>query len=249
VVIMFQLNKKKYIFTAAVLLFFTVTASMADGQPVIKAVNGTSVATIVIDPGHGGHDRGAVGLEGTTEKDVTLVLARLIAAELKPRYNILLTRTGDYQVSAGERIAVANNNRADLFISLHVGGGFSKSHNAVSVYFLNAGHNKGRNYEPFFSGTDIPVDRPCLVWDEAHYRHYRLSKAFADLMKQSCIKAFRNCCRVKTGDIAVLKGADMPAVMVEIGCLSSPFWEKQFRDHGRLLVVSNMICEAIQRLP
>lgn len=220
-------------------------AFIAAGQDLVPAAN-SAVGSIIIDPGHGGYDHGAIGFEGSAEKYVTLALARLTASRLSPRYRVLLTRTGDYQVDAADRIALANHNHADLFISLHIGGGFSKQHGAVTVYYLNAETDQDRSAAAF-PGTEVSFANSYVVWDEAHHGRHRPGKAFADIMEQACRDVFGNCCRVKAGRSYILQGANMPAVMVEIGCLNNPFWEKQFRNPERLAVMSNMIGAAIER--
>ena len=88
------------------------------------------VKTIVIDPGHGGEEAGAKGAKGTLEKAVTLSVARRLKSALEARLGarVLLTRVSDGAVGPDERAAVANNNKADLFISLHANASLRKSH-------------------------------------------------------------------------------------------------------------------------
>src|SRR5204863_6418640 len=83
-----------------------------------------SIRTITVDPGHGGDDEGVKGAAGAKEKDLTLSVARRLKAALEGRLGIriILTRDDDRNVPIDERTAVANNNKADLFISLHANG-------------------------------------------------------------------------------------------------------------------------------
>jgi len=240
---MHRFNIKKIVFIIAVGFLFSGDADILAGQDLIAARH-KPVRIIVIDPGHGGSDHGVIGREGTAEKDVTLALARLAAVELRPRYQVLLTRTGDYKTDIADRIAMANHHHADLFLSLHVGGGFSIKYGGITVYSLNA-PDEHRRSDSDFSLADISVGRSATAWDGVHYDHHRLGKAFAKVIKQSCRKVLGDPGQVKSDRIAVLQGADMPAVMLEIGCLTNPAWEKRFRNPDRLSVMSDMICRAI----
>ena len=88
----------------------------------VSSVFGLEVRTIVIDPGHGGKDPGAIGTLGTMEKDIVLDIAKGLKDSLQKRggYNVLLTRDEDKTMSLSERVDFANAANADLFISLHV---------------------------------------------------------------------------------------------------------------------------------
>ena len=241
-------------------LFFMLAAMITvmlftDG--VLKAADNDTTAAgsgpvIVIDPGHGGLDTGGVGSGGLREKAVTLTLARQIADTLTPGYRVILTRTGDYAVDAADRVAVANHNQADLFVSLHVGGGFAPHQGAMTVFVLKAAPAASENVSPL-SPRGVSVDAPCLFWDNAQDNHHRRSLAFAEILIRGCHQAQGLTGRVNNEPVAALQGADMPAVMVEIGCLSNSFWEKQFMQPDRLAAFSNMICLAIseffQRTP
>ncbi len=229
------MNRRWLIFITVAVQIFVVRVSFASG-----------LRTIVIDPGHGGYDSGAKGPEGTTEKDVTLALARLIASQMEGRYRVLLTRTGDYQIKTADRVAKANHDHADLFLSIHVGGGFSIKNNTITVYW--PGGESGSDQKPkAYTITDFSGEYPAVVWGEAQQDHHRLSKAFAEILGQECRNVFGKCSRVKSGQINVLEGADMPAAMIEIGCMVNPSWEKQFRDPDRMVIMSDMITSAIER--
>ena len=238
-----RLNRQLAFFLALV-AFLCVPGPGKSVEHDSPAMKNRPVRTIVIDPGHGGSDSGVIGPEGTTEKSVTLALARLIASQLQSRYRVLLTRTGDYQVSVDDRIAVANHNRADLYLSLHVGGGFSRQCNPVTIFFLSTEDDSDINPDNY-NITDFPVHPPVVNWDEAYYDHQRLGKAFADILGQSCRRAFGKSIQVKSNKIAVLEGADMPSVMIEMGCLANPDWDRQFRDSDRIVAISSVISEAI----
>ena len=113
------------------------------GQPPVPALPEPvfptpGVKTIVIDPGHGGDEAGAKGAKGTLEKAVTLSVARRLKSSLEARLGarVLLTRVSDGAVGPDERAAVANNNKADLFISLHANASLRKSASGAQVFYL-----------------------------------------------------------------------------------------------------------------
>ncbi len=97
------------------------------------------IKMIVIDPGHGGNDTGAIGPRGLREKNLTLAIAKLLKVELKKRIDadVVLTRTSDKYLDLYERTDIANNLDADLFISVHVNAAYRKGAKGVETFFLN----------------------------------------------------------------------------------------------------------------
>lgn len=242
---MLRFNLKKIVLWPVIALLAAVVVNPSLSEELTPAET-RPLRTIVIDPGHGGHDNGAVGPGGTAEKDVTLTLAMMTAKALGPLYQVVLTRTGDYQVEPADRVAMANSSQADLFISLHVGGGFSMQCDGVTVFFLNAEFDQVQNALDAAAQAS-PDTRAFVRWDEAHFSHYRFSRAFANILEQTCREVLQMDCRVKNDQVAVLEGVNHPAVMLEIGCLANPVWEDRFRNKDRLQVTAEMIAGAIGR--
>ena len=111
--------------------------------PVLLPETPSGKRVIVIDPGHGGTETGAAGKDGTLEKDITLSIARKLKAVLENNSStrVILTRDGDQLVPLDDRTALANNNKADLFISIHLNStlrGTGKG--AETVFSFSAGH-------------------------------------------------------------------------------------------------------------
>ena len=119
------------------------TEGGAEGDPDLPALADlalpSTVRAVAIDAGHGGADVGTRGPEGTLEKDVTLGVARKLRAAIQRRLGlrVVLTRAGDADVSLDERAAIANNNRADLFISLHANASMREDAAGAEVYYLS----------------------------------------------------------------------------------------------------------------
>ena len=99
---------------------------------------GLKVRRVIIDPGHGGHDTGAIGKNGTREKDITLAISQKLAEELKERgLEVILTREDDHYVRLEDRAQFANESRGDLFISIHCNSAASSKLHGVETYTLN----------------------------------------------------------------------------------------------------------------
>ncbi len=170
---------------------------------------------IVIDPGHGGTNEGAIGVAKIHEKHLTLQIALLLADRLRkamPDTEIILTRQRDQALSLGERIDIANRAKADLFLSLH----FNSSNNPEAIGF-----------ESFWVGqfweSDMRRDG-VEITDEIRAQRERAG-ALGERMAQSFNRAMRHRFTVldrgvKPGDYTVLTRAEVPAVVIEMGFLS-----------------------------
>ena len=179
----------------------------------------SQAAVIVLDPGHGGNDSGAGRGSEFAEKQFTLALAQEIASLLAARHRIELTRTADIQMAPADRAAVANHLRADLMISLHAAVAPFCSDRTAAVYY----HNDERLSIPF--GTSVQgnsdvsdTDRP--VWAKLQVRHQHQSQYLATALKRALgeSEAFDSV-TVSGVPLVPLMGADLPAVLVEVGCI------------------------------
>lgn len=180
--------------------------------------------TIVLDPGHGGYDNGARGLDGTLEKTVTLNFVRILAEELKKTYNVVLTRTDDYWVDALTRTATANHLNADLFISIHTGGSFLHQAGGISLYYYNKASNPDLGLATESSKGFKSIDPQ--VWSCIQNRHQKASKILAELILKDLDEPKKFQTEIQGAPLMVLEGADMPAVLIEIGYISNPVDEK-----------------------
>lgn len=225
-------------------IFFILIFRPAQGNAQ-EFVLGALPKTIVLDPGHGGHDTGAKGPGGTLEKTVTLTLARKIAAGLKDHFRVILTRTDDYGLDIPERTAVANNARADLFVSLHTGAGFLHQQTGISVFFF-------RDASDRTPSSEIAAAKPpdgisiAIPWDTIQSKHLKSSRELARLMYQYLLHpATSKQGGVQAAPLMVLRGADMPAVMIEPGYLTNPVEEKMLTDPDTMALVAEKISNAI----
>lgn len=208
---------------------------------------GTRRKVVVLDPGHGGYDTGSRGNSGTLEKEVALSVCRLIAKNLESRYDIVFTRDGDYHVGLQDRTAVANNADADLFISIHTGGGFLYGRGNVSVFYYAPLYDSG--IPDSYSKDSAPVyqDSPYGIWEKNQIRHIKKSRALAEIVKSRFNKNTEEGSRISGSRLLLFEGADMPAVLIETGYLTNPAEEIRLNDKAYLLRYSNIICDAINR--
>jgi N-acetylmuramoyl-L-alanine amidase len=214
------------------------TAPIAPGGelPVFGGVTRPTIRTIVIDPGHGGEEIGVKGPGGALEKDVTLAVARRVKTAIEGRLGmrVLLTREGGTRVDADGRAAIANNNKADLFISLHANGSLQPTVRGAIIYTLSldrVGEDARRQSQtdrvvlPLFGGGSREV--ALVEWELAQAAHLDGSNAFAGIVDHK----LRTTAGVPTvalqrAPMRTLAGTNMPAVLIEMGYLSNAKEEK-----------------------
>jgi len=226
--------------------FIKDPAAEAPAPPVAAAppknpTNITNVRVIVIDAGHGGIDAGATNA-GTLEKDVTLNLARRLRVALQSRMaaTIILTRETDVALTSEARAAVANNNRAGVFISLHVGYSPDKNAAGSSVYIMR----------PDFTGGFPQFDSSRLFfpWYMAYRPSRQASAALATQLQQNLNQAFPGWkVPVRYGPLGVLASATMPAVAVEIGNLNNEAGVKMLTDEDFQTRIVGSIAAGIEK--
>ncbi len=219
-------------------------------QPLERARRAPGIHLIVIDPGHGGAESGAVGPGGVMEKDLTLEFARELAGKLgRLGVQTLLTRNEDATVPHDARPALANQNKADLFISIHLNSSLGAGAHGTETYFLSPQATDARaaraaaaeNATPPAAGSTATApgagaaaeqeDVDLILWDLAQSHHLSESQRLANLIQGEFNTALQLKDRgVKQAPFRVLKGATMPAVLVELGFISNPEEEKKLQD-------------------
>ena len=201
---------------------------------------------IVVDPGHGGHDLGAVGPSGLAEKVVTLSVAQKIQEILSGVYEVHLTRNDDYTIDIEHRTAQANHHRGDIFVSLHAGGGFRHQARGVIVFYQSPCTGPGSK-PPQQQRDSWQISESPLSWDCIQEVHRAKSQALAKLVHRHLLgKVSPDDGGVRETPCLVLRGADMPAVLIEIGHLSHPAEEAELRKPEVVSVAAEAICEAIK---
>ncbi|MEM9421075.1 MAG: N-acetylmuramoyl-L-alanine amidase [Pseudomonadota bacterium] len=194
--------------------------------------NDNAKLTIVLDPGHGGRDPGAIGSTGLREKVITLSAAKTLASILEKRgYRVILTRRDDTYVKHEDRIDLARDTQADMFISIHADANAVKSVSGGSVYTLSDDRSakmakdaaESGNFRVFdLDASETDRDVSSILYDlastDTKNQSARLATALISEMKDE-IPMVRNTHR-KAG-LLVLLSPDVPAVLVEMAFLSN----------------------------
>jgi N-acetylmuramoyl-L-alanine amidase len=210
--------------------------------------------TIAIDPGHGGDEDGVRSAEGAKEKDLTLAIAKRVKGVIEARLGlrVLLTREDDRAVPVDERTAVANNNKADLFVSLHVNGSMRPATSGASVFVAAFDRESaqaaagGGERVPAFGGGSREIE--LVPWDLAQTRHLDRSAAFAELLGQTMKdRVPLSAHPVDRAPLRVLESANMPAVLIEVGYLTNPEQAKLLAGDAFQNAVAQALFEAIVR--
>jgi len=193
------------------------------------------IRTIAVDPGHGGDDDGARSASGTKEKDITLAVARRVKAVVEARLGVrvLLTREDDKTVALNDRTALANNNKADLFVSLHVNASLRRTTSGATIYVAHFDKDAaaralpegGERVSTFGGGLR---DIELVPWDLAQTRHVDRSASFAAMLQEQLTQKIPLTAHpVDSAPLRVLESANMPAVLVELGFVTNADQEKQ----------------------
>lgn len=211
--------------------------------------------TIVIDPGHGGLETGAKGKFGAMEKDVALAVSLKLKDIIEKNlvFRVFLTRDKDADVSLENRSALANNHKAELFISIHANGSVRKNARGSETYFLslNATDEESRrlayleNTSSLLEGQieqENEDDVKLILWDLAQSAYLKQSSLLADNIQAGLNELLGTRNRgVKQAPFKVLTGVACPAVLVEIAFISNPEEEKELGSEE----FQNMVAQAI----
>jgi N-acetylmuramoyl-L-alanine amidase len=222
-----------------------------------KRVFSPNIKKVVVDAGHGGNDPGAISRTGLKEKDVNLDIAKRLAVRLRASgVEVVMTRNTDNFIPLGSRANIANNSRADLFISIHANANRTRSLNGFEVYYVSSSISDTARAVSSAKNAHFNFDSTCLVsqsqnlkailWDLLYTYNRRES---IELSRAICNSAQNNLnvrvIGVKDARYAVLRGAQMPAVLVEVGFLSNPNEERLLRDSNYREKLSESIMEGI----
>jgi len=190
-----------------------------------------AVRKLVIDPGHGGGDPGAMTRQGLEEKEITLDVAERLRALLKDEpISVVLTRTDDRAISLEHRVEIANSENADLFLSIHINSMPVPDRVGIETFYLGATSDpetaRFARAENAGSGYSLADFRTLLEGVYAGVRQDE-SRRFAETLQESYFHALRSVNDraqnrgVKTAPLVVLVGTRMPAVLAEISCISN----------------------------
>ncbi|MDD4899822.1 MAG: N-acetylmuramoyl-L-alanine amidase [Candidatus Omnitrophica bacterium] len=252
------------IFCAALALFFSgcatapVDENIPSGRISGRAVSfkTTSVRKIIVDAGHGGTDPGAIGRTGLREKDVNLDIAKKLAKVLKDSgIEVTLTRSSDNFIPLDRRVEIANSAKADLFVSIHSNANRARMMNGFEVYYITPtatidsrraltaaqGGIAELGSESLFGSS---LDLRATLWDMINNSNRADSIELAHSICQSIRQNLdTHVIGVKSANYFVLRGARMPAVLIEIGFVSNQQEERMLRNSN----YRQQVAEAIEQ--
>lgn len=196
---------------------------------------------IIIDPGHGGLETGAKGKFGTEEKNITLAIGLKLKSIIERNLaaQVVLTRDKDIDFSLDSRAAIANNNRADVFVSIHTNSSYRKDARGSETFFLsrNATDEEARrlaylenNSAEVESGivNDNKNEIQMILWDMAQAAYLKQSSQLAEFIQKELNVLLGTENRgIKQAPFKVLTGVACPAVLVEVAFISNPEEERR----------------------
>lgn len=214
---------------------------------------GLPIRNVILDPGHGGKDPGAIGKGGLQEKDVVLDIARRLKRKLGSMgINVTLTRDSDKFISLDQRSRIANSKDADFFISIHANASRSRWVNGVEVFYLtdsiddesrslSAAKKYDLGLEEAYSGEHTPA----ILWSLRFKNNRRSSGDLAEFICCSLSRSLSQRNRgTKQARFYVLK-SNLPAILIEVGFISNPSEEKRLRSPSYRDKITQAICEGI----
>jgi len=214
---------------------------------------GLTVRTIMIDPGHGGKDPGAVA-NGLREKDINLRFAKLLGGKLKGKgFNVIYTRTTDVFIPLDKRTSMANAKKADLFLSVHCNANRSRSVHGLETYSLNLAKSDAAVRIAARENAVDPrsiSDLQFILTDLMVNSKIKESRDLASDVQTKTIYRVRKKYSVKNqgtreAPFYVLMGARMPSVLVELGYLTNKTEARRLKSDTYLNYLANGIVEGI----
>ena len=227
-----------------------------------KRPDSVRLITVVIDPGHGGEDPGAIGRGGTHEKDVTLAIARKLKERIdrEPNMRAVLTREGDYFIPLQNRVQKARRVNADLFVSVHADAFIRPDARGSSVFALSERGAtsaaarwlaKRENDADLIGGVNLDVRDPYLKQTLLDLSQTATINDSLKLGKHvlSELSEINNLHkpRVEQAGFAVLKAPDIPSILVETAFISNPEEERRLRDDAYQNKMADALVSGIKR--
>ncbi|MFH1814815.1 MAG: N-acetylmuramoyl-L-alanine amidase [Pseudomonadota bacterium] len=220
------------------------------------------LVTIVLDPGHGGEDPGAIGRRGSYEKNVTLEVAQRLRAKIDadPAMRAVMTRDGDYFVPLGTRVAKARRVRADLFVSIHADAFVRPDARGSSVFVLSD-HGATSSAARWLAQRENSAD--LIGGVNLDVKDKYLARTLLDLSQTATMNDSMKLGRAVLGELggvntlhkphveqagfAVLKAPDVPSILIETAFISNPEEEKRLTDNAYQDKLAEAILRGIKR--
>lgn len=227
------------------------------GDRTLTRMLGLKVGRIVIDPGHGGHDLGTVGPKGLVEKDLVLALAKRLKTMIEENLGaeVILTRSDDTFVPLEERTSLANQHKADLFISIHANSSRIRSISGVETYYLDFAKNDAERQiaaRENATATANVSDLENLIKKITRAEKSSESRELAALVQTKLYSGARQMAPwtqnrgVRSAPFVVLIGANMPSILAEVAFISNPKDERLLEKEKNRELVAKALFSGVE---
>jgi len=216
------------------------------------------IKKVVVDAGHGGKDPGAIGKGGLREKDVNLDVAKRLATLLRARgIEVVMTRNSDVFVPLSRRVDIANSSGADIYVSVHANANRVRSLNGFEVYYISPKASDAKRAVDSAKSETLSIENArfgsqsltlkTILWDMI----YAYSRAESIELSNAICKGANSSLDVrvigvKNANFQVLRGAHMPAVLVEMGFLSNSAEERKLKNSFYRQKVAECISDGLR---
>jgi N-acetylmuramoyl-L-alanine amidase len=238
-----------------------IGASRQITEQAAALLDGQRKVVVCIDPGHGGKDSGAIGPDGTMEKNVTLAVARDLAAQInkQPGMKAILTRDGDYFIPLARRYQIAREHDADLFVSIHADSYASGDARGSSVWVLSS---RGKSSVAARMLADRENSSDLIGGVSLDDKSDGLAKVLLDMQQGWAVQASDavagNVLKalgqlgpthrgyVERANFVVLRSPDVPSILVETAFISNPSEERKLRDPGHQKALAEAVMSGVK---
>ena len=224
-------------------------------KPPVKPPSSQRRILVMLDPGHGGKDPGAVGPTGLKEKDVVLTIGRMVRERLARHndFEVRMTRDTDRFISLEERTAIANRAGADLFVSIHINASPTRAAKGLSTYIFSKSAGNREDLELAARENGVPVAQlqgvrgiiDDMFTGARKNESLKLAKTVNDAVHQSASRGSMKNLGMKQAPFFVLVGARMPSILVESYFISNKQEEALLKDRKFLGKIADGIVEGI----
>lgn len=224
-------------------------------------LNSQRQVIVAVDAGHGGKDQGAHGPDGTLEKDVTLAVARDLAAQInrQPGMKAILTRDGDYFIPLKQRYEIARQNQADLFVAIHADSYPGSDAKGASVWVLSS---RGKSSVAAQMLADRENSSDLIGGVSLAAENDSLASVLLDMQQGWAVQASQTVAQnvlnalsaigpthrgyVEQANFVVLRSPDVPSILVETAFISNPAEEHKLRDGGHQQQLASAIMDGVK---
>lgn len=210
--------------------------------------------TVVIDPGHGGKDPGAIGINGTKEKDIALSVAKYLRDELKKDFNVVMTRDTDEFITLTNRSKISNGIGADLFISVHINSAENTKLSGMEIFYFSKKSSPYAERIAEFEnsvGAKYGEDTNSIVQimgQIAYNKNQEKSIKLAEALNKDLSAKMKMKDRgIHGANFAVLRGISSPGILIELGFIRNPEDYKKMINKSNQKIMAGKIAEHVRK--